>query len=432
MSVAPLRQAACISRTPLGLTQPLVVRTVPLPDPGPLLAMLAAADCVCWLRNGEGFVGWGTAARVATSGRGRFADAHRWWESVTSSARVDDVVGEPGTGLVAFGSFAFAPTSAAVSSLVVPRVVIGHRAGRWWVTTAHPVGQSDLLTLADSEPPTSPGTVSYTDGSLSALQWQDVVGTAVSRLDMGEADKVVLARDVEAHTSRPVDVRWLLQQLADGYPSTWTFAVDGLVGATPELLVRLDGGRVTSRVLAGTMRRGGDDEQDLMNATTLMRSSKDLHEHEFAVRSVADALLPWCRSTNVPETPFVLPLPNVMHLATDVTGVLDRSASSLELVAALHPSAAVCGTPTAAAAALIDELEGMDRGRYAGPVGWLGANGDGEWGLALRCAQVDPANSRLLRLYAGCGIVTGSQPEAELAESAAKLLPMREALAASS
>jgi menaquinone-specific isochorismate synthase len=186
-------------------------------------------------------------------------------------------------------------------------------------------------------------------------------------------------------------------------------------------------------VLAGTIQRSEDpanDPHDLWLAASLARSSKDLEEHEYAVRSVADRLSPFCATTNVPESPFVLHLANVMHLATDVTGVLrepDRAAS-LELAAALHPSAAVCGTPTAAAAELIDELEGMDRDRYAGPVGWMDAGGDGEWGIALRCARIDAADPRRLRLFAGCGIVAGSDPVAEVAESEAKLLPMRTAL----
>jgi menaquinone-specific isochorismate synthase len=193
--------------------------------------------------------------------------------------------------------------------------------------------------------------------------------------------------------------------------------------------VRREKGLVTSRVLAGTIRRTGDDPHDLALAARLARSSKDLEEHEYAVRSVAQALAPHCTSTNVPDAPFVLHLANVMHLATDVTGVLADDSSSLRLAAALHPSAAVCGTPTASAAALIEELESMDRDRYAGPVGWMDAQGDGEWAIALRCARLDPADPRRARLFAGCGIVAGSDPEAELSESDAKLVPMRDALA---
>jgi hypothetical protein len=191
-----------------------------------------------------------------------------------------------------------------------------------------------------------------------------------------------------------LDPRALLHRLAEAYPSTWTFSVDGLVGATPEMLVRTQMRLVASRVLAGTIRRTGDDAHDLALAASLARSSKDLGEHEYAVRSVVEALAPFCAGTNVPESPFVLHLANVMHLATDVTGVLRDDVSSLHLAAALHPSAAVCGTPTRAAAALIAELEGMDRGRYAGPVGWLDAAGDGEWGIALRCGQLSATPAR--------------------------------------
>ena len=207
----------------------------------------------------------------------------------------------------------------------------------------------------------------------------------------------------------------------------WTFHVEGLFGATPEMLVRRERGLVTSRVLAGTIRRTGDDERDLALAATLARSSKDLEEHEYAVRSVADALDPHCSSMNVPEAPFVLHLPNVMHLATDVAGVVHDSGtvSSLKLAESLHPSAAVGGTPTTPALALITEIEGMQRGRYAGPVGWIDASGDGEWGLALRSAEVLGDS---VRLFAGCGIVAGSDPEAELAESQAKLVPVRDSL----
>jgi menaquinone-specific isochorismate synthase len=184
---------------------------------------------------------------------------------------------------------------------------------------------------------------------------------------------------------------------------------------------------VTSRVLAGTIRRTGDDDHDLALAASLARSSKDLEEHEYAVRSVADSLAPHCSSMNVPETPFVLHLSNVMHLATDVAGVAADSATSLALAASLHPTAAVGGTPAAVAVPLIAELEGMDRGRYAGPVGWIDASGDGEFGIALRSAALD---GNRVRLFAGAGVVADSDPEAELAETAARFVPVRDALGA--
>jgi menaquinone-specific isochorismate synthase len=244
-------------------------------------------------------------------------------------------------------------------------------------------------------------------------------------------DKVVLARDVVAHVSGALDVRYLLHRLSVRYPSCWTFHVAGLVGATPELLVRRTGDLVTSRVLAGTVRTYGDADADEGLARELLGSDKDLEEHVYAVRSVARALATHCTDLEVPEHPRVLELANVQHLATDVTGRLADTASVLSLVASLHPTAAVCGTPTERAFALIAELEGMDRGRYAGPVGWFDSHGDGEFGIALRCAEID-ATHGTVRAFAGCGIVAGSEPEKELAESNAKLVPIRDALEASS
>jgi len=329
-------------------------------------------------------------------------------------------------------------------------VLVGRRDGRAWLTTVDasplrlvhgrpaaprrplpppgsPAARPGRVPVA--EPVRAPGPVEYRPGALDPQAWAGRVAGAVATIRSGGAEKVVLARDMVARTTDPLDVRWALHRLAGRYDTCWTFSVDGLVGATPELLVRVERNLVTSRVLAGTVRRTGDDDADLARAAVIAHSSKDLDEHEYAVRSVAGALAPYCTSTNVPDVPFVLWLPNVLHLASDVTGVLaDPSLGSLDLAAALHPSAAVCGTPSAVAADLIRDLEQMDRGRYAGPVGWTGADGDGEWGIALRCAQVDPADPRTVRLFAGCGVVAASDPAAELAESQAKLVPMRYAL----
>ncbi len=407
---------------------PLVVRTAAVPDPGSLLALLPEDAPLAWVRRGEGLVGWGRAASVEIRGPDRIAHADRWWRELLETAVVRDEVGLPGCGPVAFGSFTFTAGSGP-SVLVVPDVVVGYRSGRWWVTTVGVQGAlPPVVSLNGGSPLRRPEPVAFADGARSGAEWELVVADAVSRIGSSDLEKVVLARDLVAEAPAPVDPRWPLSRLAENYPRCWTFCVDGLLGATPELLVRLERGLVTSRVLAGTIRRTGDDAHDLALAASLARSSKDLEEHEYAVRSVAGALRPFCSSMNVPETPFVLHLANVMHLATDVTGVAAGPSSSLALTGALHPTAAVCGTPTAAAADLIDEIEGMDRGRYAGPVGWIDAAGDGEWGIALRCAQIDPANPARLRLFAGCGIVAGSDPEAELAECAAKLLPMRDAL----
>ncbi|WP_040160072.1 isochorismate synthase [Mobilicoccus massiliensis] len=413
----------------------LIARTREVGDVASLLALLPAdapsRELCSWVRGGDGIVGWGRAAGIATCGESRFDDAETWWRHVTEDAEVDDEVGLVGTGLVAFGSFAYSPASREESLLVVPRVILGRRDGRSFVTTiSWSVGAHDDAEVPSSQPaPRSPGEVSFFDGALAGPAWQTAVAEAVRRIGEGDLDKVVLARDLVAEAEQPIDPRYLLRWLADAYANTWVFSVDGLLGATPEMLVRLERGLVTSRVLAGTIRRTGDDERDLALAASLARSSKDLEEHEYAVASVADVIARYCTSVNTPETPFVLHLPNVMHLATDVAGRLTNGASSLTLARALHPSAAVCGTPKAHADAVISELEHMDRGRYAGPVGWIDARGDGEWGIALRTGALDPADPRRMRLFAGCGIVAGSDPAAELAESDAKLVPIRTALA---
>lgn len=451
------------SSAPSAPSLPLVVRTVPLDDlgrPAPTAPVgatdatdlgLRAADLLdllpqdaplAWVRRGDGLVAWGEALRIEVHGPDRFADAEHAWNRVLEHAVVRDEVRLPGTGPVAFGSFAFDDDSPAGGVVVVPQVVVGRRDGHTWLTTLTTGGHlgsaprlADVAADGADRPPRSPGSVHYADGAVPADRWPDVVRDGIAAIRTGEVDKVVLARDVQATTDEPVDVRWLLQRLARRYTSCWTFSVDGMVGATPELLVRSDQGLVTSRVLAGTIRRTGDDAADMARAAILAHSSKDLEEHEYAVSSVARALAPFCSSSNVPDVPFVLSLPNVLHLASDVTGVLAAPGdgrphpSSLALAAALHPTAAVCGTPTDAARALITRIEGMDRGRYAGPVGWFGADGDGEWGIALRSGWVDPQDPHRVRLFAGCGVVAASDPAAELAESEAKLVPMRWALA---
>jgi menaquinone-specific isochorismate synthase len=394
--------------------------------PGNLLDLLPTESPMAWLRRGQGIVAWGEAARCVTSGPDRFADAVDWWRALTAAAVIRDEVGVPGTGLVTVGSFGFADDPGD-SVLVVPRVLVGARDDRHWITLISEDEQSPRPELVVQDEVASPRNVTFADGAMSGAAWESVVAEAVARIGAGELEKVVLARDLVATADEAIDVRWPLRQLARDYEMCWTFHVDGLFGATPEMLVRRERGLVTSRVLAGTIRRTGDDERDLALAGQLARSSKDLEEHEYAVRSVADSLAPYCSSMNVPEVPFVLHLPNVMHLATDVAGVVHDSngATVLELAAALHPSAAVGGTPTKVAVEMIAEIEGMDRGRYAGPVGWMDASGDGEFGIALRSAEIDGAQ---VRLFAGCGIVADSDPEAELAEAQAKFLPVRDAL----
>ncbi|MGW5240867.1 isochorismate synthase [Monashia sp. NPDC004114] len=429
MSTLPAPEAPSPSAGPT-----VVVRSVPLASTDPLLSFLPADqrhdELVSWVRRGEGVVGWGAALTFEAHGAGRFRDAESWWREVVHHAVVRDELELPGTGLVCFGSFPFADDSSESARLVVPSTIIGRRGGRTWLTTVSLDPQLTFIeTPRAASDPMPPRGVAFADGEISPAAYAHAVAEAVTRINAGELDKVVLARDLVATADDPIDPRWLLRRLAERYENTWVFAVSGLVGATPELLVRRDQGLITSRVLAGTIRRTGDDAKDLALAASLARSSKDLEEHEYAVRSVADALAPHCSSMNVPEAPFVLHLPNVMHLATDVAAVSADEASSLTLAASLHPSAAVGGTPTARAVEVIGELERMDRGRYAGPVGWMDAHGDGAWGIALRSGALAPDDPSQIRLYAGCGIVAGSDPESEVAESNAKLIPMRDALA---
>nr|WP_246324124.1 isochorismate synthase [Petropleomorpha daqingensis] len=272
----------------------------------------------------------------------------------------------------------------------------------------------------------------YADGELDPVRWCAAVAAAVERITAGDLAKVVLARDLIVAADEPLDPRRLLRRLADRFPDCWTFAVDGLLGATPELLLRRTGRELSARVLAGTAPRGAGAEDERL-AAALLGSAKDRAEHALAVDSLVGALAPYCSSLSAPEEPELLTLANVRHLATDVTGTQRRTgprsrAGLLELIGAVHPTAAVGGTPTAAAVALIGELEGMDRGRYAGPVGWVDARGDGEFGLALRCAEISPADPCTARLFAGCGIVAGSDPAAELAETQVKFAAFQAAL----
>jgi menaquinone-specific isochorismate synthase len=299
------------------------------------------------------------------------------------------------------------------------------------VTTVGDVDPRQALASAPAPPRDQPPLrLRYADGALDPATWCAAVATAVGRIDAGDLAKVVLARDLLVSADVPLDPRRLLGRLADRFPDCWTFAVDGLLGATPELLLRKTGRRLSARVLAGTAPRGAGAEDDRL-AAALLGSAKDRAEHALAVDSLVDALAPYCSALDVPQAPELLTLANVRHLASDVTGTQRAGgfrgrASFLELVGAVHPTAAVCGTPTAAAASVIAELEGMDRGRYAGPVGWLDARGDGEFGLALRCAELVGDDSA--RLFAGCGIVAGSEPTAELAETQSKFAAFQAAL----
>jgi menaquinone-specific isochorismate synthase len=378
-----------------------------------------------WIRSGDGLVGFGEYKKFIVTGEDRFDQARAWWNDQLSEFKINNNVHGSGTGPLLFASFAFDSTSPSV--LVIPEIVLGQKNGKSWITWIGDKNQPGLEKISDSS---ISGEITWQDAAKDEEVWRQQVTKAITAIKDGLVEKVVLARDLTATSTKEIDARTLLQRLEIEYPSTWLFLVNGLVGATPELLVRLSKSLVTSRVLAGTIRKSGNEDRDLALAASLAKSSKDLEEHEYAVKSVANGLAPFCSSTNVPESPFVLHLANVMHLATDVTGVLNSSARQADvftLIEQLHPSAAVCGTPTEVAKKYISQLEQMDRGRYSGPVGWIDAQGDGEIAIALRCGLLSE-DRKSIRIFAGCGIVADSNPEKEFAESQSKLIPMRTAL----
>lgn len=387
----------------------------------------------------EGLVGWGEHASVRVRGADAAAKISRWFQAQVDALDVDDPVGVAGSGPVCFVSLGFAPGDESVA--VIPEVVHGRIDGRGFVTTIGS-GAPDAV----PSPVVAPGLVLYSDTELSTTDFMAAVEVAVGRIRDGVAAKVVLAHGLTATAEFDVDERFLLSQLASRYPSCSIFAVGGLVGASPELLMRRRGRLVASRVLAGTawperasagggvMPGGSAAGNAAVDATAtrrvaadLMASAKDLSEHRLAAESVARTLQPLTSVLDVPATPSTVELANLTHLATDISGELaaETAPSALDLAALLHPTAAVGGTPTAVATAMIAELERAPRGRYAAPVGWLDTRGDGDFAIALRCAAV---RGRTVTMMAGCGIVADSDPLIEAREAQIKMLPIRDAL----
>jgi len=309
------------------------VRTYPIPDPGRLLERLPAETSAAWVHRGEGLVGWGVAASWEVTGDERFSRTQRQWGEWCQRAHIEDPLEIPGSGPVAFGTFTFDPNPASGSRslVVVPRVLVGRRDGRSWITVVGD-GEPTIPPVTVPEPPTQ---VDWSRGTRTSQEWQDSVAEVINRIGRGELDKVVLARDIVAEVGTDFDPRYLLLRLEDAYPECWTFRVGNMIGATPELLVRRTGDDVLSRVLAGTVKRRGDATVDASLAQALLGSGKDLEEHEYAVHSVARALAAHCTDLDVPERPHVLRLANVQHLATDVTGRLADDAPAVALAASL-------------------------------------------------------------------------------------------------
>jgi len=357
---------------------------------------------VLFERDGWGFAGRGAALRVPAA----------VVASALVSFDVDDDVERPGSGPVAFATLPF--DSSAPGSFVVPAgLVVRAPDGQEWETVIAGVGieggrawgpEPDGFTLHSPVP---------------HERWEETVHAAVERIRSGAVTKVVLAREVQVEANRPIVVPTVLRRLRELYPSCTTFLVDGFLGASPEVLVARSGTDVRSRPLGGTRPRSGDAAVDADQAARLLSSDKDRREHAVIVESVAAALAPVCSDLVVPSDPAIVQLRNVLHLGTLIEGHLAEPAPTvLELGRRLHPTPAVGGFPVAEALALIAELEPTGRGRYAGPVGWVDRHGDGELVVGIRSASVDGCKASM---WAGVGVVDGSETAAELAETQFKL-----------
>jgi menaquinone-specific isochorismate synthase len=435
-----------MSHTPDTITNvpTLHVVTRSLKNPGVLTEWISPRNPLVFMRRGHGLVGRGPSITTSFTGQNRIHQASAWWSEVVKNAHIDDTVDTSGSGLVAFGAMTFSDSSREASVLVIPRTIIGVSGAGAWRTDITVHGDTDK-TATDSNdntttdvstdttaihaltptPPTPLSPVSWQTGLVSEDDFLGMVKKTLDHLSLGHADKVVLARDLVARSPYGADWRQAIQRLSDRYPDTHTFAIDGLVGASPETLVSLHNNTLRTRVLAGSRARGGSERADQQAADDLYRSSKDLDEHRFAVHSVVEALKSLTRHVAADDVPFTLKLPNLWHLATDIAATLPDGKTGLDAVAALHPTAAVAGSPTTQALEIINTLEPFDRGRYAGPVGWVDHRGDGEWAIALRCAQWSEDGT--ITAHAGAGIVPGSDPESELLETGLKFQPIIDA-----
>jgi menaquinone-specific isochorismate synthase len=389
-----------MTRTTTGLcsrTWVLDADVDPLADLGP--------GGFAWFAEGFGLATAGVAARVSV---GDAAD-------VLADIAGDDPLAEPGTGPLAVGALGFDGHG----QLVIPARIAGRTAGGLsWVTQIGP---------ADDDAEGWPATPLPAPGRTDRRTWTAAVEEALARIDDGRLAKVVLAREVTADLGRPLDAASVLAKLRREQPECFTYAAGSYVGASPELLARRRGLEVVSRPMAGTVAQGGDPGADRRLVAAMAASAKEQAEHRLVVDDVRAKLARLGDRYAETEGPDVVRLSTVAHLATTVRCRLSRCTSALDVAAHLHPTPAVAGVPEAAALAAIAELEGFDRGLYAGPVGWVDARGDGDWAVALRSATLDGNRARLV---AGAGIVAGSDADAEWDETEAKLAAMRSALSA--
>lgn len=372
---------------------------------------VAGADGYLFVREGVGFAARGVAARVPLG------------EVPTVLAAIDhrDEVG--GVHPVALGCVPFEP--GAPTELVIPRVTVGKAAdGRRWVTT---IDDADPTVVPAPRP--TPSAAEFTVAAAAPVEhYLAAVAAARDAVRAGSLQKAVIAREVLVHSNTPIDVHAVLLRLRASFGSSYRYSIDGFIGASPELLVRVDGNTVESHPLAGTAPRTGDPATDARVAAELIASTKNQVEHRAVIDMVHDTLLPWCSFLDWEPEPSIVAVANVQHLGSRVEGHLsDPRPNVLDLVRALSPTPALGGAPRAEALALIAAVEGFERGRYGGAVGWVDAAGNGTWAVAIRCAELS-ADRRTARLVAGGGIVAESEPLAELAETQAKLQAMLSAI----
>lgn len=406
----------------------LRVTTRAMSHDGALTDWVSSDNPLTIQRRGHGLVGLGQTLTLRFRGPDRFREASAAWKALAATADIDNPLGETGTGLLCFGAFSFSDDSPTESVLVIPRVVIGRNTTKSWRTDISIVGQDLEASESRRSLPADLAPLSFAPGLVSEDDFVGHVSSTIQALVEGQANKVVLARDLVAHAPGVRDWRLAINRLSDSYPDCTTFAIDGLVGSTPETLAVVHGRRLELRVLAGSTARGANPTADRDSAHRLMTSSKDNDEHRFAVNSVLQSLSLISDHVVADEQPSTLKLANVWHLATDIEATLPPAVTSLDVVAAIHPSAAVAGSPTEQALAIIRATEPFDRGRYTGPVGWMDSVGDGEWSIALRCAQWSPEGT--ITAYAGAGIVVDSDPESELLETRLKFKPVVDAFGA--
>ena len=368
-------------------------------------------------RSNQTLVGQGIALRLSATGKNRISELATKWREVCADAGISDSVKLPGSSLVAFSSITFSENSKLESVLVVPQRLYVIRPEVSFVIEVEAEEQSEAITST----PTS-----FQIGKLNPTGFQDAVSKTISQINETDLKKVVLSRDLEMILPSQPDLSEPLARLRSRYPDCWTYKVEGVFGASPELLLRAERGEVSARVLAGTAGRGTDPDVDRAIADGLSHSIKNNHEHAYAVQSMVSELEPFCEWVEADAQPFSLALPDLWHLATDVRGKLKPATSLLDVIAKLHPTAAVAGTPRDLAIALIEELEPYDRGGYAGPVGWVSADGSGELAIALRGGIIETSKDQVVvRAIAGCGIVAESDPQAELAETELKFRAVR-------